>query len=161
MQKTESGVQAGAADGYRERLSPSLWVLASAALVVPMVALVVTPLDRSLALVIGVIVGVLFIGLLLAVSPVVEVRSGMLRAGRAHIGTEYLGEPRTYTGDEARQARGPALKARSWHLIRGGIDGVVVVPVIDPRDPTPEWVISTRTPDRLAAAIRRARAASS
>jgi hypothetical protein len=40
-------------------------------------------------------------------------------------------------------------------LLRGGIDGVVTIPLADPDDPTPSWVISTRTPDRLSAAIRR------
>jgi hypothetical protein len=30
--------------------------------------------------------------------------------------------------------------------------------VTDPDDPTPSWVISSRTPDRLAAAIRVAQA---
>lgn len=160
MQKTESGIQTGAAHGYRERLSPSLWVLASAALIAPMVALVVTPIDRSLALAAGGVAGILFIALLVASSPVVSVRDRELRAGRAHIAAEHLGEPRAYTGDEARRVRGPGLQARSWHLIRGGIDGIVVVPITDADDPTPEWVISTRTPDRLAAAIRRARASS-
>ena len=63
---------------------------------------------------------------------------------------------RALTGEEARQARGPALPARGWHLIRGGIDGVVVVPDIDQDDPVDTWTISSRTPDRLAAAIRAA-----
>ena len=44
------------------------------------------------------------------------------------------------------------------HLIRGGIDGVVIVAITDPDDPAPSWVLSTRTPDRLAAAVRRAQA---
>jgi hypothetical protein len=43
-------------------------------------------------------------------------------------------------------------------VIRGGIDGVVIVAITDPDDPAPYWVISTRTPDRLAAALRRAQA---
>ena len=59
---------------------------------------------------------------------------------------------------EARRVRGPGLDPRDWHVIRGGIDGVVRVTVEDPDDPTPSWVLSTRTPDRLAAAIRRSQA---
>ncbi|HEY6113086.1 MAG TPA: DUF3093 family protein, partial [Gaiellaceae bacterium] len=51
---------------------------------------------------------------------------------------------------------GVGLDPRSWHVIRGGIDGLVTIPVIDPDDPTPAWALSTRTPDRLAAAVRRA-----
>ena len=94
----------------------------------------------------------------MAGAPVVELRDGMLRAGRARIEVELLGEPQILTGEQARHARGPGLDPRSWHLIRGGIDGIVVTEVTDPDDPTPAWVMSSRTPDRLAAALRLAQA---
>lgn len=143
---------------YRERLGPSLWSLVAAAVAAPMAALVFAPLDTTVALVIGAAVGVAVIALMIAGSPVVELHDGVLRAGRAHIPVEVLGDPVVFTGEDARHGRGPGLDPRSWHLIRGGIDGVVVIPVADPDDPTPTWVISSRTPDRLAAAVRRAQA---
>ena len=102
--------------------------------------------------------GVAVIALLVAGAPVIDVRNGVLRAGRAHIDVGFLGESVIATGEQARHARGPGLDPRSWHVIRGGIDGVVVTVVTDPDDPTPSWVISSRTPDRLAAAIRLAQA---
>lgn len=80
----------------------------------------------------------------------------MLRAGRAHIDVAHLGAPLALTGNDAKDARGTGLPARGWHLIRGGIDGIVVVPNDDPADPVTAWTVSTRTPDRLAAAIRTA-----
>ncbi|GAA5198025.1 DUF3093 domain-containing protein [Microbacterium jejuense] len=143
-------------DRYRERLGPSLWILVAAALAGPMAALVFTPIDTTLALVIGAAVGVLVIVLLIFGAPSVSVQDGELRAGRAHIGAEFLGEPVVHIGDDARHARGAGLDPRAWHLLRGGIDGVVVIPVTDEDDPTTAWVISSRTPDRLAAAVRRA-----
>ncbi|MGK3952882.1 DUF3093 domain-containing protein [Microbacterium sp. I2] len=155
MQMTARSV---GSDVYRERLSPSLWILGSAAVAAPMAALVFSPIDTTIALVVGAVVGIAIVGLLLAASPVVEVRDGELRTGRAHIGVEFLGGPEVHRGDAARHARGAGLDPRSWHLIRGGIDGVVVIPVTDPDDPTTAWTISTRTPDRLAAAVRRAQA---
>ncbi len=158
MQKTASGVRPSAGSVYRERLGPSLWALVSSAVVGPMVALVFVPFDTTIALVIGAVAGLAFAALLVAGSPVVDVREGTLRAGRAHIDVGHLGDPVALTGDEARHARGPGLLPRSWHVIRGGIDGIVIVPVIDIDDPTPVWVISSRTPDRLAAAVRRAQA---
>ncbi|KAA9110520.1 DUF3093 domain-containing protein [Microbacterium rhizomatis] len=148
--RTPSGVV------FRERLSPSLWALVSAALCGPMIALVFTPIDKTLALVLGAIVGVAVVVLLVAASPTVEVSDGWLRAGRARIELSFLGETQTFSGEDARNARGPGLHPRAWHLFRGGIDGVVVVAVKDPDDPVPFWALSTRTPDRLAAAIRRA-----
>ncbi|MFG6445622.1 DUF3093 domain-containing protein [Microbacterium sp. P06] len=139
---------------YRERLSPSLWALVAAAVCAPITALVLTPVDTTLALVAGVVVGVAIIAALVAASPTIEVDDGVLRAGKAHIDVAWLGEPVAVEGDEARQSRGAGLDPRSWLLIRGGIDGVVTIPVTDPDDPTPAWVLSTRTPDRLAAAVR-------
>lgn len=141
---------------YRERLGPSLWVLVSAALLAPMAALVLAPIDTTVSLVIGVIVGVLAVGALIVTSPVISVSGTTLRAGRAWIDVRELGDPHAASGEDARHERGPGLDASAWHLIRGGIDGVVVVPVRDCDDPTTAWVLSTRTPDRLAAAIMRA-----
>ena len=144
---------------YRERLSPSLWTLLSAALAGPMVALVFVPLDATVALVAGLVVAAVLMASLILLSPVVEVRGGELRVGRAHIPLDQLGAPTALVGDEARLARGPALERSAWHLLRGGIDGVVRVPVVDERDPVTEWVFSTRTPERIVAVIERARRA--
>jgi hypothetical protein len=146
---------------YRERLTPSLWALVAAAVVAPMAALVFAPFDSTLALVIGAIVGAAALTLLIVLSPRVTVSHGMLRAGRAHIDVSLLGQPVALTAEAARTARGQGLDARAWHLIRGGIDGLIVVPNIDPDDPVPIWAISSRTPDRLAAAILTAQASPS
>lgn len=157
MHTTSANTRAAA---YRERLSPSLWALVSAAMCAPMVALVLTPFDATVALVAGAAVGVAVVAALVALSPVVEVGDGMLLVGRARIELRYLGTPETLTGDDARHARGPGLGRHSWHLLRGGIDGVVRVPIRDADDPVTMWVFSSRTPERVAAAIRRAQAGS-
>ena len=143
---------------YRERLSPSLWTLLSAAETAPMISLVFVPLDATVALIAGLAAAAAILTALVLASPVVEVRAGELRVGRAHIAAHLLGDPREFTGDEAREVRGPGLPRTAWHMFRGGIDGVVAVPVRDERDPVTVWVFSTRTPDRVSAAIRRAQA---
>ncbi|WP_407358211.1 DUF3093 domain-containing protein [Microbacterium sp. LTA6] len=142
---------------YRERLAPSLRLLATVALAGPMVSLIFVPVGSTVALVIGGAVSAILVLGFIAMTPVVLVEGTVLRAGRAHIEAHHLGEPVALTGEEATHARGPGLPANGWHLIRGGIDGIVVVPNIDPDDPVETWTISSRTPDRLAAAIRAAR----
>jgi hypothetical protein len=139
---------------YRERLSPSLWLLGGAAVVAPMASLVFVQIDRALALGIGIAVAIAVVALLVGLAPVVEVRGTELRAGRARIEARFLGEPVALTGADAQAARGRDIDAHGWHLIRGGIDGLVVVPNTDPDDPVGSWTISSRTPERLAAAIR-------
>jgi len=142
---------------YRERLAPSLRLLVTVALAGPMVSLIFVPVGSTVALIVGAAVSALLVIAFIAATPVVSVEGTILRAGRAHIDVRHLGEPLALTDDEARQARGPGLPARGWHLIRGGIDGIVVIPNTDQDDPIEAWTISSRTPDRLAAAIRAAR----
>lgn len=142
---------------YRERLAPSLWTLGAAAVVAPMAALVFAPFDPVAALVVGVLVAVAVIAAAIALSPVLEVRGSTVRAGRAHIDARWLGTPRPLTGEDAALARGAHLDRSAWLLIRGGIDGLVIVPNTDPADPASAWVLSSRTPERLAAAIEIAR----
>lgn len=142
---------------YRERLAPSLWLLVTVALAGPMVSLIFVPVGSTVALIAGAAVSALLVTAFIAAAPVVSVEDTTLRVGRAHIDARFLGDPVALTGADARQARGPGLPARGWHLIRGGIDGIVVVPNTDQDDPVEAWTISSRTPDRLAAAIRAAR----
>ncbi|PVE95577.1 DUF3093 family protein [Microbacterium sp. TPD7012] len=142
---------------YRERLAPSLWLLVTVALAGPMVSLIFVPVGSTVALIAGAAVSALLVTAFIAAAPVVSVEGTTLRVGRAHIDARFLGDPVALTGADARQARGPGLPARGWHLIRGGIDGIVVVPNSDQDDPVEAWTISSRTPDRLAAAIRAAR----
>ena len=151
MQNSASSMSTGRT--YRERLTPSLWLIVAAMIVAPMASLVFMKENGSIALVIGALVAVAVITLMLASSTVIEVVGGELRVGKAHIPVSLLGKPTATTGHEARLARGQNLKAQSFTTIRGGIDGIVTVEVTDPADPTPAWVVSSRTPDRLAAAI--------
>lgn len=144
----------GRAAAYRERLAPSLWLLGSAGVVAPMAALVFVQIDSTLALAIGIAVAVLVVATMIGLAPVIATDGTTLRAGRAHIDVSLLGEPVVLEGEEARAARGRDLDTHGWHLIRGSIDGVVVIPVTDQDDPTTTWTLSTRTPERLAATIR-------
>src|SRR5690606_30713870 len=87
---------------YRERLTPSLWLLASAAVAGPMVALTFTPVGQVVALLLGAAAALAVIAALVAASPVVSVEGTVLRAGRAHIDARWLGETTARTGDAAR-----------------------------------------------------------
>ncbi len=145
---------------YRERLSPSLWLVASAAVCAPMMTLVLAPVDSTLALIVGVLVGAAIVGGVFALSPVVEIRDGWLRVGPARIEVRYLGEAEALLGDDARQARGPGLGRASWPYFRGGVPSVVRVAVHDPDDPVTAWVFSSRTPERVIAVLDEVRARS-
>ncbi len=84
----------------------------------------------------------------------VEVADGELRAGEARIPLELLGEPEIIAPENRRRAMGPELDPAAFVVHRGWVKPLVRVRVNDPEDPTPYWVISTRHPEQLAAAIR-------
>jgi hypothetical protein len=142
---------------YRERLWPTPWLYVALLLIVPAVALVVTPMNQALALPLAIVLYALVAGWFTLVSPSVIVEGGVLTAGRASIPAGLLGAAEPLDADELRSAIGPRLDARAHLLVRGYIHRGVRVEVDDPDDPTPYWVITTRRPQTLVAAIEAAR----
>ncbi len=152
---------------YRERLRPSAGLA-----VIPVVAgvgtaLAFTPVDVTAAVVLGVVVAVAVSVLLVATSPVVAVVRGgepgdggaegapRLRAGRAVIPVDALGDPEVLDADALTRALGPEADVRAWVCHRPWVRTAVRVPVTDPRDATPYWLICTRRPTQLIAALGR------
>jgi hypothetical protein len=87
-------------------------------------------------------------------SALVEISDEGLRAGRARLPWSAVGEVHALTADEARRAAGVDADARAYLLLRGYCGGAVRVDVDDPADPTPYWLVSTRRPHAVAAAMR-------
>lgn len=83
----------------------------------------------------------------------VSVADGVLRAGRAHIPTALLGEPEALDAEATRRVHGVEADARAHLVTRPYVRRAVRVPVLDPADPTPYWLVSSRHPRDLAAAI--------
>ncbi|HEX4471586.1 MAG TPA: DUF3093 domain-containing protein [Nocardioides sp.] len=84
----------------------------------------------------------------------VEVSDGWLQAGRARISGEFVGEVEPLDASETRRVAGRDADARAYLLLRPYLKRSVKVTVRDRRDPTPYWLVNTRDPDHLAAAIR-------
>lgn len=142
---------------YRERLWPTPWIYVSSLLFVPASILVLAPVSLPAGIVTGVVMYVAVVGSLSLTAPVIEVADGRLRAGRAEIPLAQTGEAYAAEGDAARVERGTGLDARAFLVIRGWVRHVVRVPVADPADPTPYWLVSSRRPNELAAAINGSR----
>jgi hypothetical protein len=83
----------------------------------------------------------------------IRVVAGSLVAGRARIPVTALGEARALNAAEALAWRTRRADARAHMLLRAYIPTAVRVEVTDPADPTPYLYLSTRKPDRLAAAL--------
>ena len=83
----------------------------------------------------------------------VEVRDGVLYAGPAHISVDLLGPVEPLDAEETRRVHGVDADARAFLFTRPYLKRSVLVPVLDPADRTPYWLVSTRHPHRLAAAL--------
>jgi hypothetical protein len=138
---------------YRERVWPARWILVATLLVIPASALVFAPLSWAVGIVTGVVLYAGCVALYVGAGAPVEISDDEFRAGRARIPLRLVGGATAFTGDEATAQRGPSLDARAFLLLRGGVRAVVRVDIVDPQDPTPYWLVSTRNPDLLVSEL--------
>jgi hypothetical protein len=142
---------------YRERLWPAPWLFISTALVIPASLLVFLPINTTAGIVVAIVLYAACVGGLILGGPVIEVADGEFRAGRARLPLSIVGTVEGFSGDAARAERGQRLDARTWLLIRGWISPLVKIQILDERDSAPYWVVSTRRPDAVVAAITAAK----
>jgi hypothetical protein len=86
-------------------------------------------------------------------SLLVAVEPGGLRVGGAFVETAHVGEVATLDRAAYRTRLGTGADARAYLATRPYLDHGVVVTIDDPADPTPYWLVSSRRPDALAAAL--------
>ncbi len=95
--------------------------------------------------------------LLLWGSATIEVASGKLRAGSASLPLSLAGEVAALDEAQARALRGPRADPAALLLIRPYLRGAVYVEVTGQFSARPYWLIGTRHPAELAAAIKDSR----
>lgn len=83
----------------------------------------------------------------------VVVTDGRFQAGRARIDAAYLGRVEALDAETTRRTAGMDADARAYLLLRPYLKRAVRVEIVDPADPTPYWLVSTRHPEGLAAAL--------
>jgi membrane protein implicated in regulation of membrane protease activity len=138
---------------YEERLWPSFWVWLIAAGFSSAVIVMFAPISMAVGYGAAAVVAVIVFTLLVLSTPRIAVTATTLTVGRATIERAYLGSVEWFAGEDATQQRGPGLNGLAYLCIRGWISPVVRVEVTDPEDRTPYWLVSSRHPERLAAAL--------
>ncbi|HLK95335.1 MAG TPA: DUF3093 domain-containing protein [Nocardioidaceae bacterium] len=136
---------------------PSWW--AGGALGAAAVWLVLAAATPSTVALAGALTTALLIagGLIAAGRVRVGVQGGEIVAGAAHLPLHWVGAVTPLDADEARRVRGPGADANAFLLLRPWVATAIRVDVVDPADPTPYWLVSTRRPERFAAAVSTAR----
>jgi DUF3093 family protein len=144
---------------YRERLlvPVSYWLLA-----VPVVA----TLGAEAYFFVDGIIPPLVIGVLFAIvaaflinwsSATIEVAGAVLRAGRDTLALSGADEVIALDERQAKALGGPRADPAAHLLLRPYLKRAVYVSLADPADGVPYWLIATRHPAELAAAIDSAR----
>ena len=86
-----------------------------------------------------------------------EISGGELRVRGAHLPLQYVSGAIALDGPTLRRVVGREGDPAAYVSIRPWIDPGVQVWVDDADDPTPYWIVSTRHPQQLVEAVRRAR----
>jgi hypothetical protein len=83
----------------------------------------------------------------------ITVGDGELRVDDAHLPVQYVTVVIPLDAAGKREILGPAAHPLAFVVQRPWVSGVVQVVLDDPADPTPYWIVSSRHPERLAAAL--------
>ncbi|WP_300680417.1 DUF3093 domain-containing protein [Nocardioides sp.] len=141
---------------YSERLYvPLRWwvqgVMFVASLWLALIVAVPEPWAWSIA---GAILALLALAFVAYGSAQISVRDGELYAGPARIDGRWLGAVEALDEAAARRIAGQDADVRAFLLMRPYLKRAVRIEITDPADPAPYWLVSTRRPDALAAAVR-------
>ena len=90
----------------------------------------------------------------------VRLADGVLHVPGARVPVDVLGAVRPLSVEQTRRLRGPTADLRAHVATRSWLRRAVQVHLDDPDDDTPYWLVGTRRPEELAAAIGSALGAS-
>ncbi len=87
----------------------------------------------------------------------VRVAQGVLHVPGARIPLSHVGGTAPLEREQTRRLRGPLADPRAYVATRPWLATAVRVQVEDPEDDTPYWLVGTRHPQALAAALQEQR----
>jgi hypothetical protein len=85
----------------------------------------------------------------------VQVVDGELVAGDERISLEHVGRVQVVAKKQKQEALGPELDPLAYTLHRSWVGPVVRIETTEPGSPVPYWVLSSRRPEELVAALGR------
>jgi|SRR5690625_402623 len=134
---------------YSERITPSLlaWLLAPGTGAIFLVMFL--PVSTLTAVIIALLATGAVAGWLWSFAARIQITKTHLIVGRAEIELSALGDLEMCDAQKVRHYMGPGSDARSFVLTRPWVKTAIYVEQLDPRDPTPYWLFSTRDPESI------------
>jgi hypothetical protein len=144
---------------YRERLTaPPLWWVAGIATMLTLGAIVWIGFDLALTLAVFAALVLIAVAFLLNWGRItIEVRDGELRVGPDTLPLAEVGDVRALGEAQTQALRGPRADPRAYTLIRPYLRKAVYIEVTGQDPVHPYWLLASRRPADLAAAIESSR----
>ena len=140
---------------YTERVLPNFGTFAAVFVLLPSIVIISEPFDLGVGLVIGSVAVFIIWVVLFIRAPKIEITNSNLRVARVTISRAFIGEPTAIGKNDIFAERGPKLDPAAHKVFQGTVSTAVKIPIIDPEDPTPYWLVSTRNPKKLVELLRK------
>ena len=138
---------------FKEVIRPPLWLIAFLYFMLYSLVLAIwAAFDNAIALNAFAIATVLGL-VVIRFATVTIIVDHELRIGKAHIPVKFLGEVEIVKKPEFLRARTRDADPAAYFALTFWVSQGVKVKVIDERDPTPYWLISTRRAEALQKAL--------
>jgi hypothetical protein len=141
---------------FREVIRPPLWLIAFIYFMLFSLVLAIwAAFDNRTAIAAAILAIVIGALALHALKGEIKCDGQELRVGRAHIGYQFCGEVTVLNRAEFLRARTREVDPAAHLALFFWISEGVKIDVIDPRDPTPYWLISTKNGKDIKQALQR------
>jgi hypothetical protein len=142
---------------FKEVLRPPIWVLALIYfLLLSLVIAIWAAFDNNVALVAFITATIAIIYIAIAMRSTITLDGDELRIDRAHIDIKYLGSATVLDSPAMRLLRTRDADPAAYLAIKFWMPKGIKITVVDPRDPTPYWLITSKRGEELAALLDKA-----
>ena len=139
---------------FKEVLRPPIWVLAFIYfLLLSLVIAIWAAFDNNVALVAFITATIAIIYIAIAMRSTITLDGEELRIDRAHIDIKYLGSATVLDSPAMRLLRTRDADPAAYLAIKFWMPKGIKITVVDPRDPTPYWLITSKRGEELAALL--------
>ena len=141
---------------FKEVLRPPIWVLAFIYfLFLSLVIAIWAAFDNSVTFIAFIAATIAIIYIAFAMRSTITLDGDELRIDRAHIDIKYLGAITILDAPAMRLLRTRDADPAAYLAIRFWIPTGLKIAVVDPRDPTPYWLITSKRGEEIAALLNK------
>jgi hypothetical protein len=141
---------------FKEVLRPPIWLLTFIYfLLLSLVIAIWAAFDTSAAVSALIAATIALIYAAVAMRSSISIDERELRIDRAHIDLKYIGGVDVLNTSQMRLLRTRDADPAAYLAIKFWISTGVQITVLDPRDPTPYWLVTSKRGDEIAALLKR------